>query len=180
MSGVSSARLTSGPRVMAKVLGGGSMVAAWCALWGEVSVANLLSGVAVVAAAMSIGMGPSGRSGLRVVPFVRLVAVVGADLVWSTIAVARDTLDPRPRPDEAIVAVQVPTSARHHLLLLVVAITVTPGTAVVDSDPDRCVLYLHVLDKAHRDRVIRQVANLAELACVALPVDDEAGAGMAR
>ena len=61
---------------------------------------------------------------------------------------------------------------RHHLLLLFVAITVTPGTAVVAAEADGSVLYLHVLDVDRRADVEAHTRGLAELACAALPTPD--------
>jgi hypothetical protein len=54
--------------------------------------------------------------------------------------------------------------------MLVVAITVTPGTAVIDSDGDTGRLYLHVLHAEKSDEIRRHVRQLADLACRALPV----------
>jgi multicomponent Na+:H+ antiporter subunit E len=67
------------------------------------------------------------------------------------------------------VAVDVPTGARRHVLLLVVVITLTPGTAVVDVDPDTGTLYLHLLHCDRREKTTRHISRLAELTCAALP-----------
>ena len=91
------------------------------------------------------------------------------DLVVSTGAVAREILTPTDFTEEAIIAVEVPTSARRHLLLLLVAITVTPGTAVVDTDGERGTLYLHLLHCDRRAAVTAHIDRLAALAGAALP-----------
>lgn len=150
----------------------GALVAAWCALWGSVSWANVLSGLLVGIVALSIGVGGSGRGGVRLVPMVRLVGVVAADMVVSTVAVARAVVAPGERPSEGIIAVPISAPAKHHLLLLFVAITVTPGTAVVAAEADGSVLYLHVLDVDRRADVEAHTRRLAELACAALPTPD--------
>ena len=85
-------------------------------------------------------------------------------------SVALEVLTPTDRTDEAIVAVPLPTESRRHLLLLIVAVTVTPGTAVIDADPDTGTLYLHLLHSDRRDATVAHVEELAELACKALPV----------
>lgn len=146
------------------------MTLAWCGLWQSLSVANLLSGLAVSTLVIASGVGTSGRGGVRIVPLVRLIWLVLVDLVLSTFNVAREILTPTDHTEEAIVAVDVESPSRQHLLFLVVAITLTPGTAVVDADPDTGRLYLHLL---HADRIDDTVAHaklLAELACEALPV----------
>lgn len=143
---------------------------AWCALWGSLSVANVLSGVAVGVAALTVGVGASGRGGVRLGPLLRFTWLVAIDLVVSTATVAREVLTPTDRTDEGIVAVAIPPGGKHHLLLLFVAITVTPGTAVVAAESDGSALYLHVLHCDRRDAVETHVRHLADLACKALPV----------
>ncbi|MEM9611640.1 MAG: Na+/H+ antiporter subunit E [Actinomycetota bacterium] len=146
-----------------------ALVAAWCALWGEVTVANLLSGVLVAGVVVASGAGTSARGGVRLRPLVRLAGLVAVDLVESTVSVSREILTRTDRTEEAIIAVRVPAETRSHLLLLVVAITVTPGTAVVDADADTGTLYLHLLHVDRRRQLERHVAELARLACAAFP-----------
>ena len=81
------------------------LVLAWCALWGSVSLANLLSGALVGMVALTVGVGGSGRGGVRVVPMLRLAGIVALDMVLSTATVARAVLTPGVRAEEAIIAV---------------------------------------------------------------------------
>lgn len=156
------------------------LVFAWNALWGEASVANVLSGL-VVSIAIVFGIGTwsdlqgVGFGRIRFKPMLRLGLLVGADLVRSTWTVAAEVLTPG-EGDEAIIAVEVPKEARHHYLILVVGITVTPGTAVVDADLDNQMLYLHLLHRERRAEVEEHVQRLVELSCQAFPgPDEEAG-----
>ncbi|NNK92565.1 MAG: Na+/H+ antiporter subunit E [Acidimicrobiia bacterium] len=144
---------------------------AWCALWGEPSVANVASGLIVSAAVSSATIGTPARGRVRLRPLARFAGLVLIDLVKSTVAVAREVLTPTDNTDEAIIRVTVPADSRLHLLLLIAAVTVTPGTAVVDADPDTGVLYLHLLHAERRDETEQHVRDLAELACAALPLD---------
>lgn len=146
-----------------------ALVLAWCALWGEVSAANVISGTVVAVAVSVAGIGTAGRGGIRLRPLARFVGLVAVDLVTSTVTVAREILTPTDYTDEAIIAVPVPGDTRSHLLLLIVAVTVTPGTAVVDADPDAGVVYLHLLHADRSDATAAHVRELAELACRALP-----------
>lgn len=153
------------------------LVAAWCAIWGSVSAANLLSGVAVGVLALALGSGRRGRGGVRLLPMAHLAWLVFVDLGRSTIAVVREVLTPTDYTDEAIIAVPLPPGARHHLLLLYVAITVTPGTAVVAGSADTSVVYLHVLHADRRDEVEAHVIRLGEIAERAFPVAATRDAG---
>jgi multicomponent Na+:H+ antiporter subunit E len=132
-------------------------------------VANILSGL-LVAVAVTVGAGVSvGRGPLRIVPLLQFLWLVAVDLVVSTASVAWEILTPTDYTDEAVIAVDTPAETRGHLLMLVIAITVTPGTAVIDSDADTGRLYLHLLHADKADSITAHVQRLAELACRALP-----------
>ncbi len=166
-SWASTARALVTPR---RLLTMALLVGAWCALWGDVSVANVLSGTLVVVAATVFSGVDRNAGGLHPLSLLHFLWLVGVDLVVSTVNVAWEILTPTDYTDEAIIAVDTSMESRAHLLMLVVAITVTPGTAVVDSDVDTGRLYLHVLHAEKSDEIERHVRHLADLACRALPV----------
>jgi multicomponent Na+:H+ antiporter subunit E len=147
------------------------LVGAWCALWGAVSLPNVLSGVLVaVAVTLAAGLEP-GLGRIRLVPLAHFVYLVARDLVVATASVAWEILTPTDYTEEAILAVDTSVESRSHMLLLVVAITVTPGTAVVDVDVDTGRLYLHLLHADRAESTVEHVRKLVALACRALPVD---------
>jgi multicomponent Na+:H+ antiporter subunit E len=149
----------------------------WCGLWGELTVANIVGGVLLAVAITAAGVGLPGDGGVKLVPLTKLTGLVLVDLVRSTISVAKEILTPRQLADEAIIAVKAPAGSGQHLLLLIVLITLTPGTAVVDTSPDTgsdsgadaTVFYLHLLYGGDAEQTRRHVAKLADLACQALP-----------
>jgi len=141
----------------------------WCGLWGEITAANILGGLAVAVAVTALGVGTSGAGGIRPIPLLKLLWLVIVDLLKSTVGVATEIVTPGDSTDESIVAVTVPPDSRDHLLLLIVAITLTPGTAVVDADPETGTLYLHLLHDDRRSATVEHVNELATLACAALP-----------
>lgn len=143
---------------------------AWCALWGVFSFANVASGLVVGTIVSSRLFATGVVGGVRPVPLLKFFGLVAWDLVVSTVGVAREILTPTDYTEEGIVAVDVPAGTRSHFLLLIIAITVTPGTAVVDGDPDSGRLYLHLLHVNRCEATIAHVRELAELACQALPV----------
>jgi len=146
-----------------------ALTAAWCALWGSPSAANILSGVLVSVVAVTLGM-PARRGGIRMVPLLQLIWLVAVDLVVSTAVVVREVLTPTDFTDEAIIAIPIPPAGRVHLFLSYVAITITPGTAVVAAEADASVVYLHVLHADRRDEVEAHVLQLFDLAERALPL----------
>lgn len=149
------------------------LVFAWCALWGSVSFANVASGIVVSVLVLGTGVGTSGRGGIRLGPLLRFIGLVMVDLVKSSFTVAWEILTPTDYTEEAIIAVEAPVDTRQHLLLLVVAVTVTPGTAVIDTDPDSGTLYIHVLHASKADEIRAHILELSELACRSLPVGSE-------
>ena len=149
----------------------GALTLAWCGLWGSVSAANIVTGVAISTALSFSGVGTPGRGGIKLAPLAKLAWLVLVDLITSTIDVAVEILTPTDRTEEGIIAVIVPKHSRQHLLLLIVAITLTPGTAVVDADPDTGTLYLHLLYIDRRASTVAHVEDLARLAAEALPLN---------
>ena len=149
------------------------LVVAWCALWGSVSVANVLSGTLVAVAATLFSGVDRNAGAIRIGPLLHFLWLVVVDLVVSTVQVAWEILTPTDYTDEAIIAVDTDIDSRSHFLMLVVAITVTPGTAVIDSDADTGRLYLHVLHAENAAEIEGHVRELAQLACRALPVKEE-------
>ncbi|MCY4258314.1 MAG: Na+/H+ antiporter subunit E [bacterium] len=162
------------PRYGVAIVG---LVAVWCGLWGSVSVANVASGLLVAVFALALGFGVPSSLGVRVVPLVRLGWLVGVDLVKSTFTVAAEVLTWADNTAESIVAVPVSVGGRMHFLLLVVAITLTPGTAVVDTDSTEGIIYLHLLHHERRAETIAHVQELVELAALALSPGIERAGG---
>lgn len=145
------------------------LVVVWCLMWGSFTVANVLSGVAVAVVALAFGFGGSGRGTVKPLPLLKFSALVSLDMVTSTLSVMREVLTPTDYTDEAIIGVDLPEGAEYHLLLLFVAITVTPGTAVAAADNDGRRVYLHVLHHDKREQIEEHVREIAELAVRALP-----------
>ena len=144
------------------------LAAVWVLLWGTLSWANVLAGVAVallVRWALPLPpVVPEGR--LRLLPSLRLVAIVAGQLVVSSLQIARLALRPGPPPRTAVVAVPLRTESDLVLALVALVVTLVPGSMVVEIDRTRRVLYSHTLDcdsdggaAQHRAQV-RQVEDL--------------------
>lgn len=140
------------------------LVVVWMLLWGQVTVLALLTGVvAAVLVAVIFRLPPVELSG-RLNPWYGLVFVVEflAALVRGSLTVAWQALDPRRYPGTAILA--VPLRTDDDLIMTHVAVTASliPGSLIVEADPERRVLYLHVLGvrsdgdvQAQRESVLR-------------------------
>lgn len=145
------------------------LVASWCVLWGTVSAANILSGALVALVVTAPGLGDALTGGVRLGPLLQLTWLVFVDLVRSTVAVAVETLTPGDNSSESIVSFTVAPEARRHMLFYTAAITITPGTVVVDTDIEAGTLYIHLLHDTDVAANEAHVQRLAELACRAFP-----------
>ena len=148
-----------------------AIVLAWMSLWRDISWANLMSGLAIVALLLVTGLLKPTPMPLRIVPFANFIFLVVGDLLKSTWAVVYEVLTPTDYTEEGIIAVDVPPGSCDSFLMLTVAITITPGTAVVDVDREREILYLHLLHLDGRDEVEAHVLELAELALAMRGID---------
>ena len=159
-----------GPRRIGAIA---ALTAAWCALWGSISVANVAGGVLVAAVATTAGAAPPLRGPVRPLALARLVGLVVVDLGKSTVSVAREILTPTDYTDEVVVEVPLGPDLRDHMLLLTVAVTLTPGTAVIDADADTGLLTLHLLHADQTESTVAHVERLARIAATALPTPED-------
>lgn len=144
------------------------LVVVWVALWGEATPANLLGGAAVAAAVLRV----FGRAGPRPAGPVRPLAALSfagwfaVKLVQATVQVAVEAARPRPRINEAVIALPLPQVSDAVATVVANAISLTPGTLTleVESDRDAAVLYVHALQAPDPDVTRRQLFDLARRA----------------
>lgn len=149
-----------------------SITAFWVGLWGEISFANVAGGLVLAIGILALGLSSPTSNSIRVKPLVKLTWLVLVDLVTSTVSVAYEAIRLSDKTDESIIAVDLPLGSQRHLFLLTTLITVTPGTAVVDADATKGVLYLHLLHHEKAEATVNHVVTLAELSCLGLPSID--------
>jgi multicomponent Na+:H+ antiporter subunit E len=142
-----------------------ALLVIWMALWGEVSVANLVSGVVLIGLLAVLFPGTQGY-GHRLRPLGALRLVIGVlwSLMVSTWRVVLAVL--RPTPDRVFAEViSVPLITRSPLVAAVVAnsITLTPGTMTVDVDPIDLTIQVHVLGRADHEEFRRSIIALEQL-----------------
>lgn len=122
----------------------------WLALWGEITGANLISGVLVVAL-IGLVIRPVPRAHtISPLALLRLVVVFFGRLVTSSVIVVRTVVAPTPaRMRSGVVGVALSTTSTLVATIVADAISLTPGTLTLDArsdgDDDKPVLYIHVL-----------------------------------
>ncbi|NUT11490.1 MAG: Na+/H+ antiporter subunit E [Nonomuraea sp.] len=118
----------------------------WVALWGDLSVGNVLGGLAtglVVAWLLPLPILDPGIR-LRPLPAVRFLLWFGWDLIVSTVRVVLWVVRPG-RPPTQLIRVRLRTSSESMTVMIMVALSTVPGSLVVEAYPDRKELMLHVL-----------------------------------
>jgi len=142
----------------------------WVGLWGSLSVANVLGGLAVALVLVALLPLPEvpGRAVVAPLALLRFVAHFAVQLVTASLQVAVLTLRPRLALRSAVVAVPVRGASDGLLTLLANAISLTPGTITVEVDRATSTLFVHALDvgdgPAGVDRVRDDVRTLERLA----------------
>jgi multicomponent Na+:H+ antiporter subunit E len=129
------------------------LVLLWCLLWGQFTVLSVVSGV-VLAVVISLlfylpAIDLSGRINLwhTVVFFVRLILDIGR----ASVQVAWLVIDPKYRPSSAILAIPLDTRSDLIMTWTAEAISLVPGSIVVDVDRQESVLYVHVINVSSDD-----------------------------
>ena len=142
----------------------------WVGLWGSVTAANVLGGVAVallLATALPLTEVPTAAV-VRPLALLRFLAFFAVDLVRSSLQVAALVLAPRRALRQAVVAVPVRGASDSLLTLLANAISLTPGTLTLEVDRPGSTLYVHVIDVGEGVEAVRadllHVERLAILA----------------
>lgn len=143
------------------------MLAIWLLLWGSLTVANVISGIAVVLVVMAIL--PDARIRRRPPPL-RPVAVgrfalrIIGDLFRANWVVTREILTPESSINTGVVAVSLPHCSDGLLTLVANVLALTPGTMPLESTQNPPTIYVHILHLHDLETVRRDVRSLAHLA----------------
>ena len=149
---------------------GRAVIAAWLALmwillWGDVNLANVLSGLALATALVVLF--PPGTTNDD--PIVIRPLAAAHFLVWflwalvqTNWAVAKEALLPSSRSTIRTAVVATPLQTRSGRIATIVAnaITLTPGTLTIDARGRPAVLYVHVLAFDTVEATVAEVADL--------------------
>jgi multicomponent Na+:H+ antiporter subunit E len=161
------------------------LLVVWLALWGEVSVVNVASGVLVVAVLASLFRPEPRRHTLHTFALVRLLAVFVWRLLSSSATVVLAVLAPSPaRLRSGVVGVGLSHPSTLVATIVADAISLTPGTLTLEtrySDDETMasvppVLYIHVLGLSDPAAIRDDVRRLERLVMSAVtPLDTAPG-----
>lgn len=137
----------------------------WVALWGDLSVANVLGGLAIAVVVSLVFPLPPLQLGLRVNPvrlgwlvlhFLADVVVASAEVAWVTMQLGR-------RPRNAVIEVDLTTRSDFVLTVVAEMVSLVPGSLVVEARRSTHTLFLHVLDARDMSGVEKMRAQVFAL-----------------
>jgi multicomponent Na+:H+ antiporter subunit E len=146
------------------------LVALWLLAWGEISVANLLSGVAV-AGALLVAF-PAGRQAevrVSIPGAARLAGHTLVQLVTSNVLITREIVRRRPNLRQGVLAHRLETPSEEVVTVMTSVIALSPGTMTVDVDPDSSTIHVHFLLLRDVDEARASLARLERLTLDAIP-----------
>lgn len=143
------------------------LVVVWVALWGQLSWANVLGGLAVGSALLvafpDAGPGPMGP--VRPVKALRFLGYFLRKLIEANLIVAWEVVTPGlARVNQAIVAVPIRGASDAVVTLVGNAISLTPGTLTLEVRRQPATLYVHVLHLRSVAETRREIQHLEQLA----------------
>lgn len=154
---------------------GALLLGIWLLLWGSVSLANVLSGLAVVALVLVVipdARFHGRRPTVRPVATVRFVIRVLADVLRANAVLTREILSRESSITTGVVAVPLPLCSDGLLTLVANVLSLTPGTMPIEVTREPPVIYVHVLHLRDVEAVRRDVQSLSALAIRAFGSSD--------
>jgi multicomponent Na+:H+ antiporter subunit E len=140
----------------------------WILLWGTVSAANIVSGLAIallITLLLPLPTVPI-EGKLHPLSLLRLGVTVFYYLALSSVQVAWLAVKPGPPPLSAVLRAHVAVKSDLVLALAVNIFNLIPGSIVLEIDQTRRMLYMHVIDVGSDravNRFYRQVAMVVRL-----------------
>jgi multicomponent Na+:H+ antiporter subunit E len=150
-------------RVLGRVV---LLVALWLLAWGEITLANLLSGLAVAAAllvAFPPDRGATGHVRLRLRGVVRLSLYVCSQLVVSNIVMAGTILRRRSDLRPGVLAHRLEEPSEEVVAVMSSVIALSPGTMTVDVDTHSTSICVHFLQLRNLDVARASLVRLERL-----------------
>jgi multicomponent Na+:H+ antiporter subunit E len=147
----------------------------WLLLWGEVSVANVVSGLLVAALLLVVfprGSSPAGFV-VRPVPTLRFLAYFARQMIGSVVLLSHAVLSRRARFHAGVVAVPVDVSSSSLLAVMANLLALSPGTMTVEIENAPPTLVVHVLIFRDVDTVRMKIEQLNRLVVLAFAGKDD-------
>jgi len=131
------------------------LVLLWTVLWGQVTWLSVLTGIVVAIVVTRVFYLPPAELSGRINLWYALVffAHFFFDVAVASFTVAYQALNPRPIPRSSVIGVQLRTRSDLIMTLDAIAMSLVPGSLVVEADRERGILYLHTFDTSTQEDV---------------------------
>lgn len=141
------------------------LILVWTLLWGSFTVANILSGIIVSVVIMAVLPLPPVAFGGRLRPWgaVIFLSRFFFDLVKASIEVAWLAFRIGHQPSGAIAAVTLRVRTALNLTLIAEAVSLIPGSLIVEADMETGTLYIHIIGTETEEDVWRFKENVLAL-----------------
>jgi multicomponent Na+:H+ antiporter subunit E len=142
----------------------------WVLLWGDVSAANVITGIffgslILAGARLTRDRAIDAETLPRINPLMLgyFVGYVIMKLVQANLVLAWEILTPRNRISSGIIAVPLHTDSKLAMLTVASVITLTPGSVLLEAKETPTILYAHVLHLHDPENIRRGILRIEEL-----------------
>lgn len=154
---------------------GAVLMAIWLLLWGSISVANIVSGLAMIAVVLLVL--PDTRfaartPSIRPLALLRLIGRILADLLRANIAVSKEILTRDSAIHSGVIEVPLPFCSDALLTFVADVLALSPGMMAIEVTRDPGVIWVHVLHLDDVEKTRDEVLSLADLAVRAFGSDE--------
>ncbi len=155
------------------------LVLLWAILWGQVTWLSVITGLIVAVIVTRVFYLPPAELSGRINVWYTLVFLVHFlfDVAVASFTVAYQALTPRPVPRSSVIGIQLRTRSDLIMTLDAIAMSLVPGSLVVEADRERAILYLHTFGTRTLDdveamrkkvlvveaRIVRAIGSKADL-----------------
>lgn len=140
------------------------LTAVWILLWGNISAANVLSGLAVaLLITVALPLPPVPVQGkVHPLSLLNLIIRVAIYLVMSSFQIAWLAIRPGPPPLSAVLRAKLTVKSDLVLALAVNIYNLIPGSIVLEIDQVRRLIYCHVINVGS-DKAVKQFYHQVEV-----------------
>lgn len=143
--------------MIARLVSISGLLVVWLALMESITVGSVLGGLAIGFGLFVLFPDRDGGTSVSTIRPLRVVALAvyfTVQFLEANVHVALTVIAPTPaRLRRGIVGIPVVSTSRTLRAVLANAVSLTPGTFIVDFDEDTATMYCHVLDMASPDAV---------------------------
>ncbi len=156
-----------------------ALVVLWMVLWGQFTALSLVTGIVVAIVVTRVFYLPAVELSGRINPWHLLVFLAHffLDVAVASFQVAFQALSPKPIPRSSVIGIQLRTRSDLVMTLDAIAMSLVPGSLVVEADRERSILYLHTFATETQDdveamrrkvlvveaRIVRAIGSKADL-----------------